>query len=168
MVIVLLLIKVWNIIPFVFQHSLSWIYASSFHLILLCFKPSGLLHFRIHYWSGEGFLGWRNIVCHSASVYRQQHKQRGIRRSGLYIRCLLTAIGCHPVAVVQYKFTQKKYTKRHKTNNILKNTKIFGRRRAMPHLCGFYPGICLTTDVKARKNLSQGSRKSASFHDENT
>ena len=30
---------------------------------------------------------------------------------------LLTAIGCHPVAVVQYTFTHKQYTERHKTNN---------------------------------------------------
>ena len=29
----------------------------------------------------------------------------------------------------------------------------------MPRLCGFYPGICLTTEEKARKNLSQGSRR---------
>jgi len=29
----------------------------------------------------------------------------------------------------------------------------------MSHLCGVYPGICLTTEEKARKNLSQGSRK---------
>jgi hypothetical protein len=28
---------------------------------------------------------------------------------------------------------------------------------AVPRLCGFYPGICLTTEEKARKNLSQGS-----------
>ena len=28
----------------------------------------------------------------------------------------------------------------------------------MPRLCKFYPGICLTTEKKARKNLSQGSR----------
>ena len=27
----------------------------------------------------------------------------------------------------------------------------------MPRLCGFYPGICLTTEEEARKNLSQGS-----------
>ena len=26
----------------------------------------------------------------------------------------------------------------------------------MPRLCGFYPGICLTTEEKARKTLSQG------------
>ena len=29
----------------------------------------------------------------------------------------------------------------------------------MPHLCKFYPGICLITDEKAQKNLSQGSRR---------
>jgi hypothetical protein len=32
--------------------------------------------------------------------------------------------------------------------------------RAVPHLYGCYPGICLTTDEKARKNLSQGSLRS--------
>jgi len=30
--------------------------------------------------------------------------------------------------------------------------------RAMPH-CEFYPGICPTTEEKARKNLSQGSQR---------
>jgi len=29
--------------------------------------------------------------------------------------------------------------------------------RAVPRLCGFYPGSCFTTEEKARKNLSQGS-----------
>ena len=29
----------------------------------------------------------------------------------------------------------------------------------MPRLCKFYPGICLTTEEKACKNLSQGSRR---------
>ena len=36
--------------------------------------------------------------------------------------------------------------------------KHFGRVRAVPHLCGLYLGICLTTEEKARKNLSQWSR----------
>jgi hypothetical protein len=49
--------------------SLSWIYASSFHLILLWFKPSGLLHFSIHYWSSTGFLGRRNIT---SEIFRLQ------------------------------------------------------------------------------------------------
>jgi len=30
--------------------------------------------------------------------------------------------------------------------------------RAVPRLCEFYPGIYLTTEEKARKNLSQGKR----------
>jgi len=29
----------------------------------------------------------------------------------------------------------------------------------MPCLCYFYPGICLTTEEKARKNLNQGRKK---------
>jgi len=29
----------------------------------------------------------------------------------------------------------------------------------MPRLCELYPGICLTTEEKAGKNLSQGSRR---------
>jgi len=29
----------------------------------------------------------------------------------------------------------------------------------VPRLCEFYPGIFLTTEEKARKNLSQGSRR---------
>ena len=28
----------------------------------------------------------------------------------------------------------------------------------MPRLCEFCPGICLTTEEKARKNLSQGKK----------
>jgi hypothetical protein len=31
--------------------------------------------------------------------------------------------------------------------------------RAVPRLCELYPGICFTTEEKARKNLSLGSRK---------
>jgi len=31
----------------------------------------------------------------------------------------------------------------------------------MPYLCELYPGICLTTEEKAWKNLSQGSQRMA-------
>jgi len=31
--------------------------------------------------------------------------------------------------------------------------------RAVPRLCELYTGICLTAEEKARKNLSQGSRR---------
>ena len=30
--------------------------------------------------------------------------------------------------------------------------------RTVPRLCKFYPGICLTTEKKERKNLSQGKK----------
>ena len=30
--------------------------------------------------------------------------------------------------------------------------------RAVPRLCEFYPGICLTTEKKARKNLNRGNK----------
>ena len=39
-----------------------------------------------------------------------------------------------------------------------------GRVRAVPRFCELYLGICLTTEEKARKNLSQGNQKSASWH----
>ena len=71
---------------------------------------------------------------------------------------LLTAIGLSPgeSSAVQiytqtiYRTTQnKQYIEQHKN---------FGRVRAVPRLIELYPGICLTTGEKTRKNLRQGSR----------
>jgi hypothetical protein len=50
----------------------------------------------------------------------------------------------HPVTVVQYTFTHKQCTE--KIN--------LGRVRAVSRLCELYPGIYLTTEEKARKNLN--------------
>jgi len=44
------------------------------------------------------------------------------------------------------------------TNNTQNNTIHAGRVRAVPRLRELYPGICLTTEEKARKNLSQGGK----------
>jgi hypothetical protein len=80
------------------------------------------------------------------------------------------------VAVVQYTYTHtnntendtkqtihrttQKYIEQNKkyikTQKIHRATQQLGKVRAVPHFCGFYPGICLTTEEKARKNLSQG------------
>jgi hypothetical protein len=38
-----------------------------------------------------------------------------------------------------------------------RTTQKLGRVRTVPRLCEVYPGICLTTEEKARKNLSEGS-----------
>jgi len=67
-------------------------------------------------------------------------------------------MGSHPVAVVQYTtHIHTNNTENDTKQTIHRTTQKLGRVRAMPHLCEFYPGICLTTEEKARKNLSQGS-----------
>jgi hypothetical protein len=49
------------------------------------------------------------------------------------------------------------------TQKIHRTTQKLGRARAVPRLCGFYPGICLTTEEKSRKNLSQGKKLQSGF-----
>ena len=66
-------------------------------------------------------------------------------------RYLLTAVGLTPGG----SSTVHIYTQ----NNTQKNTINLGKVRTMPRLCELYPGICLTTEEKARKNISQGSRR---------
>jgi hypothetical protein len=65
---------------------------------------------------------------------------------------LLTAIGLPPgdnctvhiYTQTIHRTTQNKYIEKHKN---------FGRVRAVPRLGELYPGICLTMEEKARKNL---------------
>ena len=47
------------------------------------------------------------------------------------------------MAVVQYTFTHKQYTERHKTNNN-RTTQQFGRMRAVPHLAKVSKFVVLT------------------------
>jgi hypothetical protein len=49
----------------------------------------------------------------------------------------------------------KQYIEQHKNKQYIEQHK-YGRVRAVPRLCKLDPGICLTTEEKARKNLSQG------------
>ena len=65
----------------------------------------------------------------------------------IYMIYLLTAIGLSPGG----SSTVHIYTI-HRTTQITTNVE---RVRAVPRLCEFYPGICLTTEEKAWKNLSQ-------------
>jgi hypothetical protein len=65
----------------------------------------------------------------------------------------------------QYTFTHKQriehqHLQQNNTNNKQNNTNNkFGRVLAVPSHYELYLGICLTTEEKARKNLSQGSRR---------
>jgi hypothetical protein len=67
---------------------------------------------------------------------------------------MLTAIGLTPrgsstvhiyTQTIHRTTQNKQYIERHKH---------FGRVQAVPRLGELYPGICLTTEEKARKNLS--------------
>jgi len=58
-------------------------------------------------------------------------------------------------STVQYNTVQ--YSKYLHTNNTQNNTINLGRVRTVPRLCELYPGICITTEEKAGRNLSQGS-----------
>jgi len=72
----------------------------------------------------------------------------------------MTFVNCNWVAT-----RWQKYSTQLRTNNtendtkqtIHRTTQKLGRVRAVPRLCKFYPGICLTTEEKARKTPSQGS-----------
>jgi hypothetical protein len=44
-------------------------------------------------------------------------------------------------------------------DELRKNYRLMGIVRAVPRLCEVYTGICITTEEKARKNFSQGSRR---------
>ena len=44
-------------------------------------------------------------------------------------------------------------------DELRKNYRLMGRVRDVPRLCELQPVICLTTEEKARKTLSQGSRR---------
>jgi hypothetical protein len=71
----------------------------------------------------------------------------------------LTAIGLPPggsSTVHIYKQTIHRTTQ---NKQYIEQHKNFGRVRAVPRLCELYPGICLTTEEKARKNLRQGSQR---------
>jgi hypothetical protein len=72
---------------------------------------------------------------------------------------LLTLIGLPPGGssiLHVYAYTVHRTTQ---NEQYIEQHRNFGRVLAAPYLCGFYPGICLTTGKKARKNFRQGSRR---------
>jgi hypothetical protein len=74
--------------------------------------------------------------------------------------CFLNAIGLTPggsSAVHIYTQTIHRTTQKQTIGRTAKD--IGSLARAILHLCGFYPGICHTAEEKARKTLSQGSRR---------
>jgi len=74
---------------------------------------------------------------------------------------LLTAVGLYPGGGTHlHTYNTWNNINDNRTTQITTITQITscGRARAVPRLCEFYPGICLTAEEKARKNLGQGKK----------
>ena len=71
---------------------------------------------------------------------------------------LLTAIGLSPDSRSTIHIYTQTVHGTIQNKQYIEQRNNFGRGRAVPRLGKSYPGICLTTEEKARKNLSQGSR----------
>ena len=69
-------------------------------------------------------------------------------------------LGWQPVAVVQYTFTHKQYIEQYNRHKqYIERNYVIGKSAGRAPSLELYPGICLTTKVKAWKSLIQGSRK---------
>jgi hypothetical protein len=66
---------------------------------------------------------------------------------------LLTAIGFTPGGSSTVRIYTQTIHRTTQNKQYIEQHKDFGRVRAVPRLCGLYPGIYLTTEEKARKNL---------------
>jgi hypothetical protein len=60
----------------------------------------------------------------------------------------VTAVGLPPGGSSSVHIYTQQYTERHK--QYIEQHKNIGRVRAVPRLCGLNPGICLTTEEKAK------------------
>ena len=88
--------------------------------------------------------------------------QRNSKRLSRLIRLYDTFVNCNCVATQWQQYSTHLHTNSTQNDTkqtVHRTTRNFGRVRAVPHLCGFYPDICLTTEEIARKNLSRGSWK---------
>jgi len=75
---------------------------------------------------------------------------------------LLPVIGLTPGgSSTVHIYTQTIHRRTQSTQTLHRTTQLtnWERVQAVPRLCELNPGICLTTEEKARKNLSQGSRR---------
>jgi hypothetical protein len=71
---------------------------------------------------------------------------------------LLTAIGLSPDGRSTVHIYTQTIHRTTQNKQYIEQHKNFGIVRAVPRLGELYPGICLTTEGKARKTLNQGSR----------
>jgi len=71
----------------------------------------------------------------------------------------LTAIGLSPGGSITVHIYTRTVHRTIQNKQYIEQHKNVGRVRAVPRLGELYPGVCFTTEEKARKNLNQGSRR---------
>jgi len=71
---------------------------------------------------------------------------------------LLTAIGLSPGGSSTVHIYTQTIHRMKRNKQYIEQHNNYGRVRAVPCHGELYPGICLTTEEKARENLSQGGR----------
>ena len=98
-------------------------------------------------WMGGWLDGWMDGWKHRQMDGRMDGWVGGWLDGWIFVNC-----NCVDARWQQYS------THLHK-NSTQNNTINLGRVRTVPGLCEFYPGICLTTEEKSRRNISQGSRR---------
>ena len=72
---------------------------------------------------------------------------------------LLTASGLPPGGSSTVHIYTQTIHRTTQNEQYMEQHKNIGRVWAVPRICELYPGICLATEEKARKNLSQVSRR---------
>jgi hypothetical protein len=75
---------------------------------------------------------------------------------------LLTAIGLSPGGSSTVHIYIQTIHRMTQIKQHIEQHKKFGRVHTVPRLCKLYPGICLRTEEKAWKNLSQGRKSKSS------
>ena len=87
-----------------------------------------------------------------------EQKQPIPKTFGYDMICLLNCNGLPPSGSSTIHLYTHTQTQNNQKQTIRRKTlKRFGKVWAVSRLCELYPGICLTTEEKARTNLSQGS-----------
>jgi hypothetical protein len=104
----------------------------------------------------------RNISCLLLGIIKNINElsKRSVQFTGIRTRGICDTydifVNCNWVATRWQQYSAHIHTNNTQNDTkqtIYKTKQKLGRVRTVPRLCGLYPGICLTTEEKARENL---------------
>jgi hypothetical protein len=116
------------------------------------------------------YIYWSPSTVQYSTVQRSTVQYSTVQYSTVQYSTVQHSAAQHSAAqhsTVQYSTVQ--YSTVHSyTQTIQRTTQKLGRVQTVLRLCRFYPGICITTEDKARKNLSQSSHTIRTLWEYNT